>query len=230
MLLPLLSLITLTAAFTMDHRSTATSTTTTFQPTKTALSLLPWRTTRSPRRSSPPLDEMMFCGMVAPDNSSSMESASKSTSWKDSVLQLSNWASMLCVLDCTILPIITILFPLLGWMTPNLHGVHQLGHQVALFFVTPVGLLATSTNYAWNHKSVPIAMLGLLGVIMVVAANAPHAWLHATTGMLHEVLHAAHHGVMHRVTNLLGCACLLGSNFLSRRAGHVGDCCSKKHH
>jgi hypothetical protein len=34
-----------------------------------------------------------------------------------------------------------------------------------------------------------------------------------------ESLHAIHHGFLHRIVNIMGCACLLASNYLSHRNG-----------
>lgn len=56
--------------------------------------------------------------------------------------KISNIASMLCVIDCTVLPIVTVLLPLigLGASPAQAHWLHELGHSVALFFVLPGGL------------------------------------------------------------------------------------------
>lgn len=64
--------------------------------------------------------------------------------WKKNAVIMSQIASWLCVVDCTLLPIMTTLFPLLGVATsslPNQEWVHDLGHSLALFFVLPVGLI-----------------------------------------------------------------------------------------
>lgn len=58
---------------------------------------------------------------------------------KERLLKISNIASMLCVIDCTVLPIVTILLPLvgLGASAAQAKWIHELGHSVALFFVLP---------------------------------------------------------------------------------------------
>ena len=59
---------------------------------------------------------------------------SKSTV-KERLLKASNFASMLCVLDCTILPVITIVLPLFGIVAASpahMEWLHELGHQLAL--------------------------------------------------------------------------------------------------
>jgi MerC mercury resistance protein len=50
--------------------------------------------------------------------------------WKDRLLKISNIASILCVIDCTVLPIVTIVMPLLGLaaFTPaQMEWLHHFG-------------------------------------------------------------------------------------------------------
>ncbi|GAX18359.1 hypothetical protein FisN_23Hh253 [Fistulifera solaris] len=205
-------------------------------------------------RSCPPPVSLTYCGMVSnpditassddSDSEGSVESSIPSkTSWKDQLLQFSNFASLLCVLDCTVLPIITIVFPLMGILVSasQLEWLHQAGHTVALGFVLPVGGLATVTNYLYNHKTKWIAALGCLGLLLVGSANAgcslvPHGVGGSVGHFVHELLHTLHHGIQHRVANLAGCALLLFSNYLSRKkAAENATCnggagCNHSHH
>lgn len=203
-------------------------------------------------RSCPPPINLTYCGMVTnpdvtssddSDSESSVDSIKSKTSWKDKLLQFSNFASMLCVLDCTILPIVTVLFPLMGVLVSasHLEWLHQAGHAVALGFVLPVGGMATVTNYLYNHRTKWITAIGWLGLLLVGSANAgcslvPHGTGGAMGHFLHEMLHTLHHGVQHRVANLAGCALLLFSNYLSRqKAAEKATCsggsgCNHSHH
>jgi MerC mercury resistance protein len=160
------------------------------------------------------------------------------------LLQLSNVASMLCVVDCTVLPLATIGLsvassmagaatafgaesPLASWIGGVSPLLHEWGHLAALYFVVPVGVLASTVNYS-VHRSRRIAAVSIVGLLLVILANAgcghgfvhaleallPHSWGHAA----HRALHAAHHhAVLHRVVNLMGCAFLLFGNHLSRQ-------------
>lgn len=50
--------------------------------------------------------------------------------WKDRLLKVSNIASILCVIDCTVLPIVTVVMPLLGLaaFTPaQMEWLHHFG-------------------------------------------------------------------------------------------------------
>jgi hypothetical protein len=137
--------------------------------------------------------------------------------------KISNFASVLCVLDCTILPIITVALPLLGFLNlgaAELEFFHYLGHQLALFFVLPVGGLTTVVNYL-SHKKAWISSLAMVGLFMVGMANS-HIHDLPLLGHVH-LLHAIQHGPMHRVVNIMGCAFLLGSNYLSQQEGCAHD-------
>jgi hypothetical protein len=144
---------------------------------------------------------------------------------KESLLKVSNFASLLCVLDCTILPLITIVLPLFGIVAASpaqMEWLHQLGHSLALGFVLPVGGLATTLNYT-NHGKLWITTMGWTGLLAVLAANAGCVHLPFGGHLLHNVLHVFHHGLIHRITNLAGCALLLSSNYLSHKQGGCGD-------
>lgn len=75
-------------------------------------------------------------------------SAEPASMWQTAsrrLVTLANVASLLCVIDCTVLPIVTILFPLLGMAAPGqMEWLHEFGHSVAIYFVLP-GTLTIST-------------------------------------------------------------------------------------
>ena len=213
------------------------------------------------RSCPPPQEEFTYCGVVsnpdaasASDDSDSSQASASSLqqdqneapkNWKESLLKMANFASLLCVLDCTVLPIVTILLPLFGIVvgtTAQMEWLHQAGHWVALGFVLPVGGMATVMNYLYAHKTLWIAVLGWTGLALVVGANAgcslvPHGAYGAVGQVLHQALHYLHHGIQHRIANLTGCALLLFSNFLShkRQQQQSGGCkvhgpgCSHNH-
>ena len=65
---------------------------------------------------------------------------------------ISNIAGILCILDCTILPIITVALPLLGILdlsSVQMDFLHILGHRVALFFV---GTKFVDLSFAFLRK------------------------------------------------------------------------------
>lgn len=150
---------------------------------------------------------------------------------KQRLQQVSNVASFLCVLDCTILPIITVLLPLVGLAgSPvQMEWIHTAGHNMALFFVLPVGSVTATMNYS-SHKRPLIALPSILGLFLVYLANAGHS-APILSMLPHDLVHALHCGnSLHQVTNIVGCALLLTLNQLSRKIGCSAgpQCCEVK--
>lgn len=142
--------------------------------------------------------------------------------------QISTAASFLCVIDCTVLLALMGALPILGLASPERMGLlREWGHRAALYFVLPLGGTTAVSNFAM-HRRPCVSVLAILGLLAIYIANA-HGGL---VGRLpHSLRHAVHHGAMHRTTNMLGCALLMGSNYLSRRLAHAaGACCHHKHH
>lgn len=165
--------------------------------------------------------------------------------WKSRLLDVSNLASMLCVLDCTLLPLVSVAFPAISWIigitaassataaVPQLATftttvLPALGHAIALCFVLPVGVLTTAVNYFFGHKQVRFVLPAVLGLACIYAANsstgvgvpvidgALEAWGIATHSHAHAgVAHVE--GWAHRLTNTAGCALLLGTNYASKK-------------
>lgn len=186
-------------------------------------------------------------------------------SWKERLLDVSNFASLLCVLDCTLLPLVSIAIPALSWgvgfiigsggastavppaLSAFLAYLPVLSHGIALYFVIPVGLLTTVINFFFGHREVKFSMSALFGVALIYAANSStgvgipsiDAWLQSTgiaAGGVHDhaghvhnacgavvgaatnmMAHTCPEGWAHRMTNTIGCAFLLGSNYASRK-------------
>jgi len=107
---------------------------------------------------------------------------SKRKTFLDNLLKVSNFASLLCVIDCTVLPAITVIFPLIGLVggsgdsaglisPETVEWLDDLGHTLALSFVLPVAGLATTMNYVRAHQQLWIASVGWLGMVIVFLAN-----------------------------------------------------------
>ena len=175
-------------------------------------------------------NDNMICYEISNDDSFEKLSRRKVFSL-DKLRRLSNFASLLCVLDCTILPLVTCILPLLGLFNldhDSLEWIHQFGHGLAFCFVLPVGSMSTYLNYS-SHRKLSIAWMACLGLICVVMAN-----LYSLPIIGHiEFLHTLHSGGLHRVLNIIGCTMILGSNYLTHQ--HRGcktiqsrECCQKQ--
>ncbi len=145
---------------------------------------------------------------------------------QERLMKISNIASLLCVVDCTVLPVVTVALPLLGIGTSasTAAWLHDLGHSIALYFVLPVGGLAATMNY-FNHNKKNLLSLSLVGLFCVYAANGNGGPILSL--LPHSLAHNLHCGTtLHRVVNIVGCVCLLGSNHLGKIIGGCGikDC------
>lgn len=144
--------------------------------------------------------------------------------------RFSSLASWLCLVDCTLLPAVTFLLPLLGFANlgpDRLEGLHLLGHFATVYFLLPVGCLSAVTNYL-VHRERAILGLACLGLFLVTVANSYSLPLFLGGGHF-AFFHVFHRGLCHRVVNLSGCSCLLTSNHLSHkriaRLDDAASCC-----
>lgn len=139
------------------------------------------------------------------------------STWKEKLIQVSNIASFLCVIDCTILPVITLILPLigLGASPEQEEWLHHMGHKVAMNFVLPVGSLAATMKYS-SHKTIFLPLISLLGLSLIFVANSScHGRIISI--FPHHIKHLLHDGVIHRCVNTSGCVLLLLSNFSGRK-------------
>jgi uncharacterized protein YceK len=158
----------------------------------------------------------LYCSAINPEDVTPLndlqtkktEVASKSiTTWKEKLLQFSTIASILCVIDCTILPILTLVLPLLGMMSavntilPMNHLIHHYGHLMTIYFVLPVGFFATTTNYLYNHRKKWITAIGWFGLTLILAANSGTGGCGSMLEHVHAHAHqSTHHVVANAVT------------------------------
>mmetsp|Transcript_17550 Transcript_17550/g.26259 ORF Transcript_17550/g.26259 Transcript_17550/m.26259 type:complete len:247 (+) Transcript_17550:101-841(+) len=193
-------------------------------------------TSKKPRKkhtrpSSSPLYQSSLSSSSSSSSSGDIERQDPSTSTststptstvlldiREKLAKISNIASLLCVVDCTVLPIVTVIFPLigLGASPAQAHWLHELGHSVALFFVLPVGGLAATMNYL-SSKSMPLFSIATAGLSLIYAANGGHS-APLLSSLPHDLACKLHCGtVLHRSVNIIGCALLLSSNYFAHR-------------
>jgi hypothetical protein len=213
--------------------------------TTSKVSITPIKTTTTDKNKSF-VDESSFLSIPSTESRLSMRIA-EATSIKDvatmpqesnpfssfsKLRQISNVASFLCVLDCTLLPIITIAFPLVGFVNLGAtEWLDDLGHSLALYFVLPVGGLTALVNYL-SHKQKWITSLAFFGLILIGLSNS-QGITRLPLVDLFEFLPTLQHGSLHRVVNCLGCTFLLASNYLSQQQQDCAcssDCTSQYDH
>ena len=117
--------------------------------------------------------------------------------------KISNIASILCAIDCTVYPVLLTILPILNaaGSAGAVAWLHTASHAAALWFVAPVGTTSVTANYL-QHKRGFVFAWGLSGIFLVLLANVhlPHMIFGLTVP--HSVGHALH--ANHSVINVLG--------------------------
>ena len=123
---------------------------------------------------------------LTPPTSESLARGEDNQGWKERLAMISNIASLLCVIDCTLLPLVSVTLPLLSWSANTLSGstgvlarlstfmplLDEASHGMALFFVIPCGILTASVNYFFGHRELRISALSAIGIMMIYSANS----------------------------------------------------------
>ena len=173
--------------------------------------------------------ESQAIGDTAKDNG---KGDPNSGSMLSKLMKISNFASALCVIDCTVLPLVVLILPLAGLNASSTTAAwfHTLGHNVALFFVLPVGFFTSTLNYLSNHK-IRYWISALIGLLLIYVSNSHTSFVSKIFS--DEIMDLIHHGTTHRIVNICGCLCLLLSNYFAHRdsSSHQnGDsCCAHDH-
>lgn len=116
--------------------------------------------------------------------------------------------SGICLVHCTLLPVLLALLPVVG---AHYHGDERL-HMLVTVLVVPVALLALALGFR-RHGVAWIPALGAVGLVMILAAPIYHE-------SLGEVLEGA-------VTAVGGLG-LVAAHLANRRASthdHAAECC-----
>ena len=162
---------------------------------------------------------------------------SEATGWKDRLIGVSNLASLLCVLDCTLLPFVSIAIPALSWgvgiitgsaaitsSNPIVTGLSSfmiylpvISHGIAIYFVIPVGLLTTFVNYFFGHKEIRFSLLSIVGVAFIYAANGSGVGISSVDTWLNSmgVVASAHTGHGAHVHDMCGAVVVWVSGLLA---------------
>lgn len=155
-----------------------------------------------------------FVGMIA--------AALKKSNVMDRLNKVSDVASILCAIDCTVFPLLLTVLPLVSAVSTAgaTAWLHEASHACALYFVGPVGGLAVITNWI-QHKRPLVGLWGVTGITAIILANMhlPHVLLGVN---IHAFAHALHE--WHTPINVMGCILLLSSQRYARTLVHCGNC------
>jgi hypothetical protein len=160
-------------------------------------------------------------GIPRPSSAPANDETKKS--WQSRLGRVSAVASILCAVDCTVLPALLVIVPALNIAGASSAGLHEISHLVAVWFVAPVGGAALTANW-FQHRRNWVGVWGLSGLLLVLFAN-----LHLPHGFLPSPMYRMVHG-FHSLISLAGCALLLSSQWYSTRLlQNAGRCCDHKH-
>lgn len=133
-----------------------------------------------------------------------------------------------------------------GMMNAILTYLPTLSHGIALYFVIPMGIVTSIVNYYYGHGEWKFSIFSLVGLVLIFIANSnvmglvggslgiEVAHLHhhhahdacgamvgaATSMMAHTcppIVGGGAEGLVHRLTNTMGCVFLLGSNYAGKK-------------
>jgi len=137
------------------------------------------------------------------------------TETSNRLLKLTSAASLLCVIDCTILPFVTLALPFLGLGATSKQAriLHDVGHNLALWFVLPVGTFAATMNFL-SHRRPKISFIAVIGLSLIFLSNCNGTILSLLPLTIKKNLHC---GFWHSLINISGCGLLLGSNTVLHR-------------
>ncbi|SCN62420.1 conserved Plasmodium protein, unknown function [Plasmodium chabaudi adami] len=163
--------------------------------------------------------------------------------------KISSIASLLCLIDCVLIPVLTILLSLFSLVKEYLinsndlntlntesgaHGHAHIGHhshdswhifmeKIALFFMIPIITLTTVINF-YKLRNIPLLMSALTGMTLFIIS---HAHIEFSNDNINDILE-----ILHIPLALLGAAFLLSTNYASHKLlkeKNLDHCCKYDH-
>ncbi|KAF8820968.1 hypothetical protein IE077_002610, partial [Cardiosporidium cionae] len=132
----------------------------------------------------------------------------------------SSFASILCAIDCTVLPLFMGVISFMGFANPvTFATMHSISCWAALYIMLPLGSLASFANFL-QHRNKLLLCWGVFGLFCIFLA---HSHLSAMPDNVSHWLHQYHGWI-----SLTGVANLLASNYLSHKKIHAKGLC--QHH
>ncbi|KEG03701.1 conserved Plasmodium protein, unknown function [Plasmodium vinckei vinckei] len=163
--------------------------------------------------------------------------------------KISSIASLLCLIDCVLIPVLTILLSLFSlikhyFISSNglnalnfegsVHGNAPIDHhghdswhifmeKIALFFMMPIITITTVVNF-YKLRNVPLLMSALTGMTLFIIS---HAHIEFSNDSINDIIE-----VLHIPLALLGAAFLLSTNYASHKLlkeKNLDHCCKYDH-
>ena len=97
-----------------------------------------------------------------------------SSAWSRGLSTFSVAASLLCILDCTVLPLafLVMSFANVGFVNMSPCELHCLSQKLGLYVVLPIGSLAAITNFL-QHRHTSVFLAAVTGLVLIALSNMP---------------------------------------------------------
>jgi len=164
---------------------------------------------------------------VSMSGAAAVPANTKSDRLKQRLNQLSVIASIICAIDCTVLPLLLLMVSVgsggaavVGDGCCAHEALHRISQQAALYFVLPLGGTAALSSFV-QHRHKGILAGCLVGLGLIYAANMPAVLAGGAAWVLSIKTYVTTH---HQVLSLLGCATLtvsqlIGQSLVRERTG-----------
>lgn len=132
--------------------------------------------------------------------------------------------SILCVIDCTLIPLLLVLLSVFNLLDDKLDFLHEVSEIIALYIMVPISSLCVTINF-YQLKNFFLLLWGIFGIILFTFA---HGHFQCFGENINEVLKE-----FHLVLSLFSIFSILSNNFVSQkllRKRNLHYCCLDKHH
>eukprot|EP00762_Andalucia_godoyi_P000294 ANDGO_03201.mRNA.1 hypothetical protein len=129
-----------------------------------------------------------------------------STLWQRVIQRSTAIGSVLCTIECTLLPILSVASAGMEGATAS-QTLHHFAHAATWYFVAPFGTYSVIRNYSL-HRNVPTTVVGTAGLAAILGSHSHFMMDHVFSGLPESARTAA---------SLLGCAAFVGSQWHSSR-------------
>lgn len=132
--------------------------------------------------------------------------------------------SILCVIDCTVIPLLLVLLSVFNLFDDKLELLHNVSEIVALYIMVPISSLCVTINF-YQLKNFFLLLWGIFGIILFTFT---HGHFQCFGENINEVLKE-----FHLVLSLFSIFSILSNNFVSQkllRKRNLHYCCLDKHH
>ncbi|SBS84279.1 conserved Plasmodium protein, unknown function [Plasmodium ovale curtisi] len=148
--------------------------------------------------------------------------------------KISSIASLICLIDCVLIPIITVVLSLINVVSNSQsdHGHtsednhhpewHEAVEKIALYLMTPIISLTTIYNFS-QLRNIPLLLFALIGIALFVLS---HAHIDFNSENVNTFFKRYHIPIA-----IIGAICLVSTNYVAHemlKAKNLDHCCKNR--